>query len=417
MFKHIDIKLKPDALGYSKKQEGVSILEITKFTSENEIINIMTELISIEGHKNIEQKESKIVEYIKDIFEKNDINVECDEIEKNRPNILGKIFGENESIHLMFNGHTDTVPGFTMKYDPFIPFINNGIIYGRGTADMKGGLTAMITAMIAVKRKGLHLKKTVAFAGVIDEEERSKGTEYLIKKNITSDYVVIGEPTSLKVCTAHKGMEWIEVSFIGSATHGSRPREGKNAIYMASEFCRMIYKELEPIIEKRKHELLGCGSINVGCIKGGDDPNIVPDKCSVQIDRRWLPNETLESIYKEIEGYAIKAAEIFKGQYSIRAMREFTASMINAPYSIGQDHELVVAALDIAADITGKKLPATDFPAWSDAGLLSNHTNSKCIILGPGSITQAHANDEFCSIDEILKASEIYFRLIKKLCL
>jgi len=393
------------------------ILEITKFISKNEIIDIITKLASIESHKNVEQKESKVAAYISNIFKNNDIYVECAEIEKNRPNVTGKIFGKNEFVHLMFNGHIDTVPGFTMKYKPFEPFIKDGIIYGRGTADMKGGLTAMIAAMIAVKRQGLDLEKTVAFTGVIDEEERSKGTEYLIKKNIVSDYVVIGEPTSLRVCTAHKGMEWIEVTFKGEATHGSRPKEGKNAIYMASEFCRMIYSELELIIEKRKHELLGYGSINVGCIKGGNDPNIVPDTCIVQIDRRWLPGETLESIHNEIESYAEKAAEKFKGQYKLKAMREFTASMINAPYSIDPNHELVKKALNIASVVTGKEYPAKDFPAWSDAGLLSNHTNAKCIILGPGSITQAHANDEFCSIDEILKASEIYYKLIKNLCL
>lgn len=392
-------------------------MEITKFTSENEIIDIITKLVSIESHKNVDQRESTLTKYIMDIFEKNKIHVEYDEVEENRPNIVGKIFGEHKLIHLMFNGHTDTVPGFTMEYEPFKPFIKDGHIYGRGSADMKGGIAAMIAAMIAIKRQGLQLKKTVAFAGVIDEEERSKGTEHLIKKNIISDYVVIGEPTSLRVCTAHKGMEWIEVSFKGKATHGSSPKAGKNAIYMAADFCRMIYEELDPIISKREHDLLGCGSINVGCINGGDDPNIVPDRCSVQIDRRWLPNETLEFIHKEIEGYAAKAADKFEGQYEIRAMREFTASMINAPYSIEQNNELVTTALDITSQITGKYFPARDFPAWSDAGLLSNHTRAKCIILGPGNIKQAHANDEFCSIDEILKASEIYFNLIKKLCL
>jgi len=392
-------------------------LDITKYTSESEIIDIITKLVSIESHKNVDQRESMVTKYIMNIFEKNNIHVEYDEVEKNRPNIVGKIFGENTLIHLMFNGHTDTVPGFTMEYEPFKPFIKDGNIYGRGSADMKGGIAAMIAAMIAIKRQGLQLKKTVAFAGVIDEEERSKGTEHLIKKNIISDYVVIGEPTNLRVCTAHKGMEWIEVSFKGKATHGSSPKAGKNAIYMATNFCRMIYEELDPVISKREHELLGCGSINVGYINGGDDPNIVPDRCSVQIDRRWLPNETLEFIHKEIESYATKAADKFEGQYEIRAMRELTASMINAPYSIEQSNELVTTALDITSQIAGKSFPTRDFPAWSDAGLLSNHTKAKCIILGPGNIKQAHANDEFCSIDEILKASEIYYNLIKKLCL
>lgn len=392
-------------------------LDIVEFISEGEIIDIVKNLISIEGHKDIEDRESKVTEYIKILFENEDIPIEITEIEKNRPNIYAKIAGDDDTINLMFNGHTDTVPGFTMDYEPFNPFIKDEKIYGRGSVDMKGGIAAMLSAMVAVKRQGLKLKKTVMFAGVIDEEERSKGTEQLIKENVVPNYVVIGEPTDLRVCIAHKGMEWIEVKFKGKATHGSRPREGKNAIYMASEFCKSIYEELEPKISIREFELLGSGTINVGRIIGGDDPNIVPDSCSVQIDRRWLPNETLEFIHKEVEEYASIAAEKFGGRYEIRAMREFTASMINAPYSIDIDNELVKSALNITAEVTGQELPPRDFPAWSDAGLLSNHTDAKCIILGPGSINQAHSNDEFCITDDIVKASEIYFKLIKKLCL
>ena len=392
-------------------------MDITKYISKDEIIQITKNLISIEGHKDVAHKELKVAEFIKNLFENENITVETKLIEKNRPNIYGRINGTNDAINLMFNGHIDTIPGFNMDYEPFKPFIKDGILYGRGSADMKGGIAAMIAAMIAIKRQGLVLNKTVMFAGVIDEEERSKGTEQLIKDNITSNYVVIGEPTSLRVCIAHKGMEWIEVKFIGKATHGSRPKEGKNAIYMASEFCKMIYEELEPDITKRTFDMLGNGTINVGRIFGGDDPNIVPDSCSVQIDRRWLPSETLEFIHKEIEEYANAAAKKFGGNYEIKAMREFTASMINAPYSISIDDELVQNALKITADITGNDLPPRDFPAWSDAGLLSNHNNAKCIVLGPGNINQAHANDEFCSTEEIVNASEIYFNLIKKLCL
>lgn len=392
-------------------------LEIAEFISESEIIDIAKNLISIEGHKDIKDRESKVAEYIKNLFENENIPIEVIEIEKNRPNIYGKIEGDDDTVNLMFNGHIDTVPGFTMNYEPFKPFIKDEKIYGRGSADMKGGITAMLSAMLAVKRQKLKLKKTVMFAGVIDEEERSKGTEQLILEKVAPNYVVIGEPTDLRVCVAHKGMEWIEIKFKGKATHGSRPREGKNAIYMASEFCKLIYEELEPIITKREFELLGSGTINVGRILGGDDPNIVPDSCSVQIDRRWLPNETLEFIHKEVEEFACIAAEKFGGKYEIKAMREFTASMINAPYSIALDDELVKIALNITAEVTGQELLPRDFPAWSDAGLLTNHTDAKCIILGPGNINQAHANDEFCAIDDIVKASEIYFKLIKKLCL
>lgn len=392
-------------------------MEITEFISESEIVDLTTKLISIESHKDIPIKESNVAKYIKNTFEKENIPVNTKKIEINRTNVYGTIEGKDNTIHLMLNGHIDTIPGFNMDYNPFNPFIKDGVIYGRGSADMKGGIAAMLSAMIAVKRQRIHLNKTVMFAGVIDEEERSKGTEQLIKDNIFPKYAIIGEPTDLRVCTAHKGMEWIEVIFIGKATHGSRPREGRNAIYMASEFCKSIYSDLEPKISRKKFGPLESGTINVGRISGGNDPNIVPDKCTVQIDRRWLPNETLEFVHKEIDGYAKAAAEKFKGDYVINAMREFTASMINAPYSIDTNNELVQTSIDICADVTGARLPPRDFPAWSDAGLLSNHTDAKCIILGPGNIAQAHASNEFCPIRDIVLASEIYYKLIKKLCL
>ncbi|MBS4535772.1 M20 family metallopeptidase [Clostridium sp. D2Q-14] len=386
------------------------------FISKKEIIKIVQDLVSIEGHKDTEIKESKVAEYIHALLDKEDIENEVDIIEKNRPNVYGKLRGNTDDIELMFNGHIDTIPGFDMDYDAFKPFIKDGKLYGRGSADMKGGITAMLAAIVAMKRSGQKLDKTVMFAGVIDEEERSKGTERLIKKGINPKMAVIGEPTELNVSIAHKGMEWIEIMFKGRSTHGSKPKEGINAIYTASEFNRLIYEEFSEILENRKFDLLGNGTVNVGVIDGGDDPNIVPDKCVLKIDRRWLPSETLESVHEELEDLAKRAVARTGGEYEIRALREFTASMINTPHSIDKNHILVKEALKSTEKFTGKKRKPVAFPAWSDAALLSNHGYTEAIILGPGNINQAHANDEFCDIDEIYQAAEIYFDLIEKIC-
>lgn len=392
-------------------------MKLSDYIGNDEIIKIAKNLVAIEGHKAVDQKESEVAMHIKNILDNEGIESELDEIEENRPNVYGRISGKEKVLELMFNGHIDTVPGFTMDYEPFKPFIKDGKLYGRGSADMKGGIAAMLCAMIAIKRSNKDLSKDLMFAGVIDEEECSKGTEHLIKNKIIPKFAVIGEPTDLNVSIAHKGMEWIEVVFHGRSTHGSRPHEGINAVYAASEFNRLVFSEFMPELAKRKFDLIGNGTINVGIIKGGDDPNIVPDKCTVQIDRRWLPSETLESVYKEIEELAQRAVNTVGGSFEINEMREFTASMINTPHSIDKDHRLVTEALDSVKNITGKSQEAIGFPAWSDAALLSNNADSKCIILGPGNINQAHANDEFCDIDQIVHATEIYFDLIKKFCL
>jgi acetylornithine deacetylase/succinyl-diaminopimelate desuccinylase len=391
-------------------------MKLIEFISNYEVLKILQELISIEGHKEVVDKESRVAEYIMKLLEKEGIEAELDLIEENRPNIYGYIRGEKEGIELMFNGHIDTIPGFTMDYDAFKPFVKDGKIYGRGSADMKAGLTAAIASMIAIKRSGVKLSRTVMFAGVIDEEERSKGTERLIEKGIIPNMVIIGEPTQLEVSIAHKGMEWMEVKFKGRATHGSRPHEGINAIYMASEFNRLVQETLQPEIESRQFDLVGHGSINVGVINGGNDPNIVPDTCTIQIDRRWLPNETLESIYKEVQDLAQKVTDKFGGSYETREMRELTASMINAPHNIDIKHALVTEAVKSVEKFTNSKRVPRDFPAWSDAGLLSNHSEAECIILGPGNINQAHANDEFCEIEQLIQATNIYFDLIQKFC-
>ncbi len=391
-------------------------MKLTDYISEEEILKIFTDFVSVEGHKDVEVRESKAAQFIYDTLKAEGIEVELDEIEKNRPNVYGYLKGEKEGIELMFNGHTDTIPGFTMDFEPFKPFEKDGKIYGRGTCDMKAGLTGYMATLIALKRAGVKLKKTVMLAGVIGEEERSKGTERLIKKEIVPNKVIIGEPTELKPSIAHKGMEWIEVKFTGRSTHGSRPKEGINAVYLASKFCNIVREDLQERIESRTFDLVGHGTINVGVIKGGNDPNIVPDECIVQIDRRWLPSDTLEGIHKEVEDVAKSVTEELGGKYKVRALREFTASMINAPHSIDREDDFVKETLESCEKILGYNQEPVAFPAWSDAGLLSNHVGSKCIIIGPGNINQAHSNDEFCKKDEIIKAGEIYFDLALKIC-
>ena len=109
--------------------------------------------------------------------------------------------------------------------------------------------------------------------------------------------------------------------------------------------------------------------------------------------------------------------DIIGGDYEVRPLRELTASMINAPHSLNKDDYFVKETISTVEKVTSQKKEAVAFPGWSDAGIISNHTPAKSIILGPGNIDQAHANDEYCDIDEIVKGAEIYFELIKRMCL
>jgi len=388
-----------------------------QWMTKNEVVKLAEKLVSIESHKAYEQQESTIAKFIQELLEKEGISTETEEVEPLRPNVYGFLEGKEEEHYLMFNGHTDTVPAFTMDFPPFKPFIEEGKLFGRGSVDMKGAIAAMLCAMIAIKRKGEVLKKGVVFAGVIDEEQACKGTEQIVRSGkMKPKLAIIGEPTNLETAIAHKGMEWIEVTFKGRATHGSRPKEGINAIYLANEFLNRLKNDLEPRIDEKTYPLLGAGTINPGVIKGGDDPNIVPDRCVVQMDRRWLPSETVESVYGEIEDLAKEVIEKMGGDYTLRRMDEETAALYNMPHSIDPDHILVTEALRITEEITKVKGKPVAFPGWSDGAQLSNNIGTEAIVLGPGDISQAHSSDEFCSTEQIWQATQIYFEMIQSLC-
>ncbi|HAG22712.1 MAG TPA: hypothetical protein DCG87_05395 [Synergistaceae bacterium] len=384
--------------------------------TKEELIKIVSDLIRIESHKFVEGEEREIALHIQKILEKEGVRNELVEVEEGRYNIYGFLPGEEEH-YLMFNGHIDTVPPFDMTIPPFDPVIKGDLLYGRGSVDMKSAVGAMLATIIALKRGDYRLQKGLVFAGVIDEEKSCKGTEHIVRNGPVPKVAIIGEPTDLYVSIAHKGMEWIEVSFTGKAAHGSRPKEGINAIYLATEFIRLIREELEPALEKRAHFLVGAPTINVGVIKGGDDPNIVADKCVVQLDRRWTPDETIEGITEEIgEIAALVTDNNSRGSYSIKGMREHTAALLNKPFIIDKENPLVQKALEEVTRIVGEEREPRGFPAWSDAGQLSNERGVDCIVLGPGSIEKAHSNDEYVPLDQVFQAYQIYFNLALKIC-
>jgi len=387
------------------------------FVSPEEVLEIASDLIRIESHKFAEGEERNIALHIRELLEREGIRNDLVEVENGRCNIYGYLPGEEEENYLMFNGHTDTVPPFDMTVSPFDPVVKDGLMYGRGSTDMKSAVGAMLATLIGLKRGGFSLRKGLVFAGVIDEEKSCKGTEHIVRHGPVPKMAVIGEPTDLYVSIAQKGMEWLEVTFTGKAAHGSRPKEGINAIYLATEFIRLLREELEPALEKREHPLVGAPTINAGVIHGGDDPNIVADKCVVQLDRRWTPEETIEGITEEVAKLASRVTkDNTLGGYTIRGMREHTAALLNKPFIIDKDHPLVRMASEEVAAVLGETRSPRGFPAWSDAGQLSNERGVDCIVLGPGSLEKAHSNDEYVPVDQVIQAYQIYFNLALKIC-
>ncbi len=392
-------------------------MKIFEKISELDVGNLASELVKIQSGSFMDSQEEEIAAYICEWLTGHGIETEIYEVEKGRPNVVARIRGR-EGPSLLLTGHTDTVPAYDME-DAFSGRNENGMIYGRGTTDMKGALAAMMVAMAAIKKSEIDLEGDLWFAAVVDEEEQGKGTKALISNWCGASATIVGEPTSMNIALGNKGLEWININVFGRKVHGSAQKDGINAIAMASRFITYLYDAYVPeILEKRNHPVLGNPTVNIGKICGGDQPSTVADLCSVQLDRRAIPGETIDQVYRELHkifeimkekypGFEAEAKDMFEGQNDLPHLPFYTDGDVD-----------IVKAIQAAAKSSGlHERELTVCHAWTDAGFIANNTDSDCVIMGPGDITLAHSINEAVSVDELEDAARIYAATALEYCL
>jgi len=362
-------------------------------------IELTQELVRINS-ENPPGNEREIAKYIKDFLEDLNISTELIEFEKNRFDVVASI-GSGKGI--MFNGHMDTVPiGGNWSLDPFGGRISNGKVYGRGASDMKGGIASILAAVGNISKQNFKRKLLLTF--VADEEVALRGSEYLIKnrKEIFKDikYGLVAESNGLNLTIAQKGIVDLKVKFKGKAAHASRPESGDNAIYKAADFIQELRKLIKKL-NKRKVPLLGKGTISVGTINGGTKVNIVPEFCNLEIDRRIVPGETIDSAIKQIR-FILKKLDL-NADIEIRASR--------MPMRIDSNLELI----NIIKSIT--KVKSIGESGYTESEMYYKDAKIPCITFGPGIPSQAHVANEYIPIKNLQKATKIYEQIIRKVCL
>jgi acetylornithine deacetylase/succinyl-diaminopimelate desuccinylase family protein len=374
------------------------------------VVDLLRELIQAPSYIGLPRREEKTVAVLAKYFETHHIEFSTTEVRPGRPNLLATVRGPKSGGHLVFCGHTDTVaPNTITTMNPFGAEMSDDRIYGRGAVDMKGPVAAMAAALVVLKKLQLSEKGTVTLAAVIDEEMESLGAEALIRSGITADGAIVGEPTSNQIAIGHKGLEWLEIEFLGKATHGGTPEKGVNAISAATRFVRIVEDELVPQFQKRRHPLLGAPTINMGTIHGGDQPSTVAARCTVQLDRRWVPAETIEQVFSELEEILRRVREAMPGlSTELRRVPGGMATMVHGPFEIAPDHILVRAAQKARAELFGQAGALTAFPAWTDAALLSREAEIPCLVCGPGDLALAHSAEESIAIAEVEEAVKLY---------
>ena len=323
-----------------------------------------------------------------------------------RPNVVARI-GPSDTPALMLNGHLDVVGVEGMVHEPFSAEVRGNRIYGRGSADMKGGVAAICAA--AVNGASANSGHQILVTAVVDEEYESLGMRALLAAGIRSDAAIITEPTRLAICPAHRGFAWIDVAFRGRAAHGSRYDIGIDAITHAA----LVLAELEKLEQTReagtRHPLLGRGSLHASKIQGGVGMSTYPEACNLSIERRTLPGESVEKALAEITAACDKVRSTHPDLDA-----RVTLSTAQLPSDVALDSP-VVKRLRGAMERENIPVRIEGLSAWTDAALL-NAAGIPTICFGPGDIALAHAAEEFVPIEQIDIATRVLTRVVREWC-
>ncbi|MGQ0712454.1 MAG: ArgE/DapE family deacylase [Gemmatimonadaceae bacterium] len=323
-----------------------------------------------------------------------------------RANVIARA-GRSRGRTLMLNGHLDVVDVEGMAHAPFDATVRQGKLYGRGAADMKGGIAAMSAAAARAAQRGLDGE--VIIAAVADEEHTSLGTRGLLRRGVRADAAIVGEPTSLAIMPAHRGFAWLEVEVQGRAAHGSRYDLGIDAILEAGALLVELDRVDRETLSATTHPILGRASLHASSIRGGTGWSTYPDQCRIQIERRTLPGESREQPLADVRAAIERVTE---ARPSLAAAARLVFSQ--PPSEVDLD-AAIVRALSAALADRDERVSIGGMSAWTDAALL-NDAGIPAICFGPGDIAQAHAAEEWIEVEEVERAAAVFEALITRWC-
>ncbi|HUF30453.1 MAG TPA: ArgE/DapE family deacylase [Gemmatimonadaceae bacterium] len=331
--------------------------------------------------------------------------VELSEVSPGRPNVIARL-GPAGGGTLILNGHLDTVGVEGMTHPPFDAQDRDGMLYGRGSADMKGGVAAMCAATARAAAANA-LRCEVIVAAVTDEEYESEGTRALIASGVRADAAIVTEPTRLAIAPAHRGFAWIEINVRGRAAHGSRYDIGVDAIRKAALVLAELDAHERNVLTARTHRLLGHASLHASTISGGIGWSTYPDRCVVRLERRTLPGETAEGALAEVH----EACDRIRLR-GVEIDADAALMFAQGPSDVADDAP-IVRALSRALEACGEAVNIEGLSAWTDAALL-NDAGIPAICYGPGDISLAHSATEWVPIGEIERATTVLERLVRE---
>jgi succinyl-diaminopimelate desuccinylase len=325
-----------------------------------------------------------------------------------RANLVAK-FGPSEP-GLLLAGHMDVVPAgdeSAWSHPPFEGIVRGGRLYGRGSADMKTGLAAMLKAIEATARGGTMMRRGLVFVATGGEEVGFDGLKSLLKRKLLPEgsarFGILGEPTSLRPVRGHRGGATFMVTLVGRSGHASSPGLGVNAI----EKCAVFVEALSAWRGKVSATIdrdLGSTIATPTMVKGGTKSNVIPGACELTVDARWIPKHGSAFVERGLNSI-VASLKRRDGDFDARVEMLYETHSLKIP----KGHP----AVKLAESLTGFKSETA--PYGTEAALYTKD-GIPSIVLGPGSLKQAHVIDEFVEVGEAKRALSVYTKMIGSVC-
>ena len=349
--------------------------------------------------------ETRLAEYCARYLEDLALEVSVINHGQNRSSLLARLPGKGNKPGVLFSAHLDTVPpGLTAwEHDPLSGLIADGNVYGRGAADMKGGMAVILYTVSALKA---GLEGDIYIALTAGEETDSLGAKVVADRlaDVPLQGIIIPEPTHNQVVIAEKGALWLELTTFGKTAHGSTPGVGVNAI----EHMRLLLNEWDALpFTLPAHPLLGEFTRSLNTIQGGVKTNVVPDQCTVSIDMRTLPGQDHAEIFRQVEALIEKLSG---------SVDQFKATVVvsndRPPVMTDPHHPFVVRFNQAAETATGTRPAPRGMFAFTDGSILAPRLKLPLVVCGPGQPNIAHQPDEYVEISQLTESAKILLQAL-----
>ena len=319
--------------------------------------------------------------------------------EERRANLVARVKGDGTAPGLIFSAHFDTVPEGELPWDhpPYAAEVHDGRIYGRGAADMKGGMAAMIAAAEAVAASGHTLRGDLILAFTSGETSNCIGAKLLAEGPHLhgAGAFLVSEPTGLEVGTAEKTALWLRAVATGRTAHGSQPHAGDNAIAKLVAFLARL-----PGFDfaAAPHPLLGLPTIQIGRITGGVNINVTPDRADAELDLRLLPDQDADAVTAALLAFA--------GPGIALERIDLKPSVVTSPV-----HPFVATCRAACASVLGRAMPPIGLSYFSDGAILCPALDLPMVIIGPGDMEMTHQHNENCEVEKLVQGARIFTRI------